>query len=186
MNKYGLIAQEHWARHAPSRYAALENPSEFFQDLGESAAAQIDQLSTSLEREMPKDLSYLEQVAQLRAIQQQAEHTVLAELVYSVEPEPTSLAAELEQMLGDLPTPALIETALQEMQQTAEDEAERDGRTTPILSDEQQERHDRLTALLPLVSLTSEPATMSEAELTDRILALRPFWDPETHALTTP
>ena len=185
MNKYGLIAQEHWQRHAPSRYAALENPSEFFEELGQAALDQIEQLQTSLEAQIPKDLPYLEQVGQLRAAQKQAEEQVLNELVYSVEPEASSLAEELEQMLGDLPSPQMIEDSLTRMQQDAQDEAEREGWTAPTLTDEQQERADRLTALLPLVSLPADPSQMSEAELTDRILALRPFWDPETRSLTS-
>lgn len=185
MNKYALIAQEHWSKHAPARTAALGTPDEqqkFFEELGESALAQIDQLQSALEAQIPKDLPYLEQVGQLRAAQKQAEEQVLTELVYSVEPEASSLVEELEQMLGDLPSPSMIEDSLAQIQEQAENET----LDSATLSDEQQERHDQLTALLPLVTVPSDPSTLSEAELADRILALTPFWDPQTHALRRP
>ena len=50
MNKYGLIAQEHWRKYAPTRYATLTEPDEYFRSVGESAASQIDQIASSLER----------------------------------------------------------------------------------------------------------------------------------------
>ena len=140
MNKYGLMAREHWSRHAPSRFATLEDPEQYFTDLGETAAAQIEQLSVSLERSLPADLEYLDRVAQLRAIWKQAEDAVLSELVYSVEAEPSSLAEELETMLGSLPSASMIENELQAIQEQAEEEAEREGFSTPILSEEQETR----------------------------------------------
>lgn len=180
MNKYGLLAREHWSRHAPSRYAALEDPEQYFTELGETAAAQIEQMTVSLERSLPTDLEYLDRVAQLRAIQKQAEDAVLSELVYSVEPEPSSLADELETMLSALPSASMIEDQLQSIREEAEEEAEREGFSTPILSDEQEARVARLEKMLPLVQLEQEPAEMDETSLTNRILALREFWSPET------
>jgi hypothetical protein len=173
MNKYGLQAQEHWRRHAPSRYAALEDPPAFFEDLGQAVANQVADLTSHLESTLPADLPYLERVAQLRAIQKQAEDQALTELVFSVEPETTDLAEELEQLLGDLPDPARIEDLLQELQDQAEEEAQRQGFSTPVLTEEQEQRRARLLSLLPLVTLQEDPERMDEQELTRRILALR-------------
>ena len=178
MNHYGLMAQEHWSRHAPSRYAALENPEEFFTELGESAAAQIEALSASLEQTVPSDLPYLEEVAQLQAVRKQAEDVVLSELIFSVTAEPSGLAEELETMLGELPSATMIEHELQSIQEDASEEAEREGFSEPILSDEQEARRSRLQKMLPLVTLDREPSEMDETELTNRILALREFWSP--------
>ena len=180
MNKYGLMAQDHWRRHAPSRFAALEDPEQYFEELGETAAAQIEQVTLTLERSLPVDLEYLDRVAQLQAIRKQAEEAVLSDLVYSVEPEASSLADELETMLSALPSPSMIEDQLQTIREGAAEEAEREGFSEPILSDEQEERVSRLEKLLPLVRLEQDPTEMDETALTNRILALREFWSPET------
>jgi len=186
MNKYALIAQEHWRKHAPTRYEALENSEEFFEQLGESAAVQIDQMASSLERQVPQDLPYLERVGQFQAIRLQAEEAVLTDLVYSVESESTSLAEELEGMLGDLPSPRAIQDTIDQLREQAEDDSEREGYSTSSMTSEQASRLQHLETLLPLVTLNEEPDAMSEAALRDRILALRPFWNPETRSLETP
>ncbi len=175
MNRYGLLAQAHWRTHAPQKYAALEDPSEFFETLGETVAAQVAETSSRLEATLPADLEYLDQVGQLRTIQKQAEELVLTELVYSVTPEPSSRAEELAELLAMLPGPAMIEDSLQRLMQEAEEEAEREGWSQPLLSDDQEEQRARLTALLPLVRLEREPEEMSSTELDDRIRALTPF-----------
>ncbi len=186
MNKYGLIAQEHWKTHAPSRYATLENPTDYFTTLGETAATQVDQIAATLERQLPADLPYLERVGQMNVIRLQAEETVLTDLVYAVPSETSDLAAELEQMIGDLPTPTAILAAIDQINEDADNEAEREGSSTSTLSAEQEQKIAQLTALLPLVSLTETPDEMSEPALRDRILALRPYWNPETRSLATP
>lgn len=186
MNKYALIAQEHWMRYAPSRYATLENPETYFRTLGESAAAQVGQIAASLERELPQDLPYLERVGQMNAIRLQAEETVLNDLVYSVETENSSLAQELEEMLGDLPSPNAILVTIDQIRGDAEEAGEREASSTPILSEAQERKIAQLTALLPLLTVQEAPETMSEADLRVRILALRPFWDPESRSLNSP
>lgn len=186
MNKYGLIAQDHWKKYAPTRYATLTNPDEYFQSVGESAATQIDQIASGLERQLDPDLPYLERVGQLNSIRLQAEEAVLNDLVYSIETEQPSLTAELEEMLGDLPTPPAILAAMDRIREDVEDEAEREHSSTPILSEAQEMKLAQLTALLPLVSLQEDPSEMTEAAVRDLILALRPFWDPETRSLSAP
>lgn len=179
MNRYGLTAQEHWARHAPSRYAAIEDPQEFFTDLGEQVAALVATMSEHLEQVLPRDLPYLEQVAALRAVQKQAEDAALAELVFSVPAESTSLLEELEEMLGDLPDRQIIAEQLTTLSEQVAQEAESEGYSQPIWSPEQEAARDRLTALLPLVSVPGDLSTWTEAQVRDRIVALREFWSPQ-------
>ena len=38
MNRYGVIAQRHWARWLPRQYAAISDPESFFTTLGEEVA----------------------------------------------------------------------------------------------------------------------------------------------------
>lgn len=181
MNRYGLMAQDHWRTHAPGRYASLEDPTAFFTELGESVLAQVQQTAASMERDLSPDVLYLERVAQLRAVQVQAEEIALADLVYSVEPESTSLVEELETLLGQLPSSSMIEQALTDLQLQVEEDAEREGRRL-ILTDEQASRRQRLEGLLPLVS-GPDPAELDEAALRARILALGPYLNPEGTAL---
>jgi len=73
MNRYGLMAREHWARWLPARYAAIENPDRFFTDLGNQVAGRIDQLGAPAGR--------------LGQARHQAEEIVLTEMVL-LPPEP--------------------------------------------------------------------------------------------------
>jgi len=183
MNKYGLLAQEYWRKHVPSRYAELESPEAYFEALGEQAATQINDLAVTLEARLPKDDEGLERVARLRAAQKQAEEVVLAELVYSTTPEWTSQLEELDQMLGELPSPAMIGQQLAWIQSQAEDEAEMEGRSETIYSEEQIAQREQLEALLPLVTVPSDLTELSEAEISKRVQELHRFWDPQTRAL---
>ncbi|WP_215817425.1 hypothetical protein [Pimelobacter sp. 30-1] len=182
MNRYGLLAQAHWRTHAPTRYAALEDPAAYFTTLGETVAAQVASTQDRLEQGLPAELEYLDRVAQLRTLQRQAEELVLTDLVYSVTAEPSSRAEELETLLGLLPSPAMLEEQLARLTAEATEEAEREGWSQPLLSEEQEEQQDRLLALLQLVRLDRDPAQMSEAELSERIQALAPFLPPESAA----
>ena len=86
MNRYGLMAKDHWARWLPTRYATLVASGQveaFFTDLGEQTAARVAALADSMAETTPDspDSGYLARAGRLRAIQQAAEEQVLAELV---------------------------------------------------------------------------------------------------------
>src|SRR5262249_62325399 len=48
MNQYGAMAERHWRRWLPSRVAAMDHPSSFFSNLGEEAAARIEDMTADL------------------------------------------------------------------------------------------------------------------------------------------
>ncbi len=48
VNQYGEMARRHWARWLPDRYAAIENPEEFFTSLGNQAEKKITTLAWDL------------------------------------------------------------------------------------------------------------------------------------------
>lgn len=171
MNRYGMMARDHWRTYAPIRYAALEDPQEYFTQVGEQIAAQVEQVSSQLQANLPADLPYLEKVGQLQAIQRQAEEVALTDQVYSLEPE-TSQVEELEQMLADLPNPADISQMINHINDQAEDLAEMEGWPEPILSQEQQEQVRYLEKLRPLIQ-DVDPRAMNEAEIRNRILTLQ-------------
>jgi hypothetical protein len=175
MNHYGLLAQEHWTRYAPSRLQSLDDPTTYFSQLGETASAQIEDLANRLEQDLPTDLSYLERVGQLRMIRKQAEDVVLGELVFSVTEESTDLTGQLEEALGELPSPAMIDEMLTGMQLQAEEDAEREGWSGPILTDEQEERRIRLERLRPLVTLEQPVEMMTAESVQQRLAALQEY-----------
>lgn len=177
MNRYGRLAMEHWRKYAPQRYAALgDDPASYFTDLGETIESEVANKAEPLDSKLPKDLDYLDRAGQMTMHQKMAEEAVLRELVYSVEIE-SGVFEELDEMLGSLPSPSMIESSLTDLRTAAEEEAEWEG-WSGVLYDEQTEaKIAQLKAALPLVDCSADRDEMSEAEARDRILALLPFWD---------
>jgi len=83
MNRYGVIAQRHWARWLPRQYAAISDPESFFTTLGEEVARQIDDLTDELAGEIGQGDSYLARVGQLLAARAIAEELILPQRVLS-------------------------------------------------------------------------------------------------------
>ena len=87
MNHYGTMAQRHWARWLPQRYATIQDPDSFFSTLGEEVAQQIGDLGLDLAGDDPPGEGYLEKVGRLNMARLQAEEIVLKERIL-LEPEP--------------------------------------------------------------------------------------------------
>jgi len=87
MNKYGQLATSHWRQHLPARYAALENPAEFFESLGRQVEAEVSDLQAILAGTDPARETYPEKVARLATARRTAEEVVMAQLVWSHDPE---------------------------------------------------------------------------------------------------
>ena len=87
MNRYGLMAQQHWERWLPARYAAIEDPDSFFSDLGKQVANRIDQVAFHLAGDDLAGEGYLGKAGRLGQARHQAEEIVLTELVL-LDPEP--------------------------------------------------------------------------------------------------
>lgn len=81
MNKYGKFAQETWKMTAPSQYALIPDPEEFFRSLGEEAMQRVGELQYELAGPDPKGENYLEKVGRLNASRMQAEEIVRAEML---------------------------------------------------------------------------------------------------------
>lgn len=89
MNRYGLMAQRHWERWLPARYATIKNPDSFFSDLGNQASDQIDQLALHLAGDDRPGEGYLAKAGRLGQARHQAEEIVLTDLVL-LDPEPAA------------------------------------------------------------------------------------------------
>lgn len=87
MNKYGRQAQEAWKTASPTQYSQIQNPEEFFTNLGEQAQEQVDELQIKLAGPDPQGEGYLEKVGRLNAARNQAEEIVRYELLSPPETE---------------------------------------------------------------------------------------------------
>lgn len=96
MNQYGRRAMRHWQKWLPERYQELEDPEEFFTELGEQAAEEIDNLSTELDAQYPDrdQAGYSDRVAQLSTSRKMAENQVTRDLLL-VDPEDEEKIAQL-------------------------------------------------------------------------------------------
>jgi hypothetical protein len=90
VNRYGVIAQRHWARWLPRQHAAISDPETFFTALGEEVARQINDLTDDLASEIRQSDSYLAHVGRLLAAHAIAEELILPQRVL---PQP-ELAAD--------------------------------------------------------------------------------------------
>ena len=87
MNRYAVMAREHWARWLPSRYAAISDPDSFFSDLGMRAEQRIDNLAAELAGDDLPSEGYLAKAGRLGEARHRAEQIVLAEEILPA-PEP--------------------------------------------------------------------------------------------------
>jgi len=100
MNRYGQLAQEHWRRWLPTRYAEIPDPVDFFSTLGQEAEDQVFDLRDQLAGPDLPGEGYLEKVGRLNMAQLQAEEAVLADLVY-LPPEPEVQDQDEQDLLSD-------------------------------------------------------------------------------------
>ena len=81
VNRYGVMAQRHWARWLPKQHAAISDPESFFTTLGDEVARQIDDLTDELVGEIKQSDSYLTHVGRLFAARAIAEELILPQRV---------------------------------------------------------------------------------------------------------
>jgi hypothetical protein len=87
VNRYGLMAQRHWAQWLPQRYAMISEPDSYFSTLGQEVETQIEELTLDLAGNDQPGEEYLAKAGRLTAARSQAEEIVLAERVL-LAPEP--------------------------------------------------------------------------------------------------
>lgn len=98
MNKYGKFAQETWQMTAPSQYALIPDPQEWFRKLGEEAAQRVEELTREIAGPDSMTDSFLEKYGRLTASQMQAEEIVRAEML-----TPEEMETEGDETDEDLP-----------------------------------------------------------------------------------
>jgi hypothetical protein len=89
MNEYGAMAEHHWQRWLPQRYASIESPEAFFAELGEEVSAEVADLWAELQAKAgnPPGEDFVDRIGRLNALKKQAEEIVLRDRVL-LPPEP--------------------------------------------------------------------------------------------------
>jgi hypothetical protein len=93
VNRYGRLAQQHWAKWRPTELSQIPDPEAFFSRLGLEVETQVEQVATDLAGDDPAGEGYLEKLGRLRMARFTAESQVLRELVL-LPPEPGHPEAE--------------------------------------------------------------------------------------------
>jgi hypothetical protein len=93
MNRYGRLAQRHWAKWRPNELRQIPDPEEFFTKLGLDVEDQVEQLTAALAGDDPGGEDYLQKLGRLRMARLTAESQVLREQVL-LPPEPGHPEAE--------------------------------------------------------------------------------------------
>jgi hypothetical protein len=93
MNRYGRLAQRHWAKWRPNELSQIPDPEEFFTKLGLDVEDQVEQLTAALAGDDPGGEDYLQKLGRLRMARLTAESQVLREQVL-LPPEPGHPEAE--------------------------------------------------------------------------------------------
>jgi hypothetical protein len=81
MNRYGARAMRHWQEFDPDRFAAIEDPQEFFTTLGAEVEQEIETLAAALAGPDRPEETYLEKVGRLNMARFNAESDILRERV---------------------------------------------------------------------------------------------------------
>jgi hypothetical protein len=89
MTEYGAMARRYWQQWLPQRYAAIEDPDAFFDELGAEVTREIGELWGQMTAEAgnPPGEGFMDRVGRLNAIRKQAEEIILADRVL-LPPEP--------------------------------------------------------------------------------------------------
>jgi hypothetical protein len=109
VNRYGLMAQRHWAQWLPQRYATISEPDSYFSTMGQEAEMRIEELTLELAGDDQPGEQYLAKAGRLTAARSRAEEIVLPERVL-LTPEPqTSEDPDDSQPQASLALPEVVD-----------------------------------------------------------------------------
>lgn len=163
MNVYGLRAQRYYSRWAPTALTKISDPETYFTELGEQIQSQVLMMTEEMESDLDPAAPYLDRVAQLRAVQRDAEEVAMTELIYGPVLPELQGQEQLMQILGDLPSTGALEVRAEQIRAASqEDEA------IPVaLTVEDEAATTLLTALAALL-----PDVLDVPEMSDTTVAL--------------
>ena len=119
MNKYARLAMSHWQRTDPDRYTEIPEPKEmFFQQLGEQAEREIQQLEDAIAGSDPPNEDYLTKVGRLNAARQAAQGAGARRV------DPHSSPDSTQQPDPDRPAKTILQDVLEAIEQADQERDE--------------------------------------------------------------
>jgi hypothetical protein len=109
VNRYGRLAQQHWAKWRPRELSQIPDPEAYFSRLGLEVETQVEQVATDLAGDDPAGEGYLDKLGRLRMARFTAESQVLRELVL-LPPEPGHPEAEENPQTPEAPWLPMVMT----------------------------------------------------------------------------
>jgi len=110
VNRYGLMAQRHWAQWLPQTYATISEPDSYFSTLGQEVATQIEELTLELAGDDQPGEEYLAKAGRLTAARSRAEEIVLPERVLlTPEPETSESSGDSSQPPASPALPEIVD-----------------------------------------------------------------------------
>jgi len=127
VNRYGLMAQRHWAQWLPQRYATISEPDSYFSTLGQEVAQRIEELTLELAGDDRPGEEYLAKAGRLTAARSRAEEIVLPERVL-LAPEPgiSEDPEDSSQPPWSLPLPEVVDRSHPAWAQVNAEQTERE------------------------------------------------------------
>lgn len=89
MNQYGRRAQRYWQQSLPRQYAQISDPETFFDEMGQTLAQRIEDLTEEIESRAPSPADYLSNLGRMNGARHEAEMEVFREML----PQPESAQA---------------------------------------------------------------------------------------------
>lgn len=176
MNHYGRLAEAAWLRHVPARVHEMANPTEFFREVGDRVADQVERVVGQLAADLPDGMPPEEKAARLQAIRRHAEEIAQKDLIFdAIDDELTKdPVARLQNVIRVLIHEVRIDERIRHLQEQAEQGDDRTGPGVATPVNETTERIQQLRVLRSLLDLDTESLTPRQAE--NRIAQLQEFW----------
>lgn len=89
MNQYGRRAQRYWQQSMHRQYAQIPDPETFFDEMGQTLAQRIEDLTEDIESRAPSTSDYLSNLGRMNGARNEAEMEVFREML----PQPESAQA---------------------------------------------------------------------------------------------
>jgi hypothetical protein len=109
MNRYGAMAKHHWMEWMPSRYRRLENPDEYFDQLGADAQHELETLVEAMLTTEPADLPDKDREGWRAMARLNAEEQIVREMILIAPDEPEATEPEISALGRDEMLRALFE-----------------------------------------------------------------------------
>ena len=88
MNQYGEWAMRYWQENLPRQYAQISNTEQFFEEMGDHIAQEVDELTRQIAGPDQPSEGFMDKVGRLQMARIEAETEVMRQTLPQPEDEP--------------------------------------------------------------------------------------------------